>query len=919
MLGLGPLAFLEPWSLAALLLLPALWWLLRVTPPAPRLVRFPAVRHLLGLTETEESAADTPPWLIVLRLLLVALVIGALAHPLINPERGLAGRGPLLLVIDNGWSAAHRWDARRETMENLLETAARDARPVVVLTTAPPADGSPIEPSRLLTATRAEELVRTIEPLPWPVDRAAALAALEGLDLGGPATVVWLSDGLRARGETDDAAALAERLDRLGTLRIVADGPDEAPHLLRPPATEGLRIAVPVERPGGAGPDTVWVRGVTESGRILARVPVAFKAGAVSAVAEIDLPVEVRNKLARLEIENEASAGGVVLLDERWRRRPVGLVSGDANRSGDSLLADTYYLDRALSPFSDVRQGTVREMLRDKRAVMILADTGPLPPDERRAVVEWMEEGGVLVRFAGPRLALGGDDLVPVALRVGGRGFGGAMSWTRPARLAPFDRESPFAGLAVPDDVVVNRQVLAEPSLDLAGRTWARLEDGTPLVTAERRGRGWLVLFHTTANTDWSNLSLSGLFVEMLRRVVALSQGVVGDGAPGTLGPYRALDGFGRLGDPPPRAQPIESREDAAEAVVGPTRPPGYYGTETFRRAVNLSTGLPALRPFGALPVRAERSTYGDRRQLDLKPWLLVAALLLLISDMIATMALRGLLPLGGGRRRAAGRAAAGAVVAILAATAVPPPTARAQDSSPEVDEALAIAATRDTRLAYVLTGDPAVDEISRAGLLGLGRALRRRTAVEPGLPFGADLEKDELAFYPLLYWPVTATQRPLSPRARRKVNDFLRTGGMIIFDTREAGSRTDGRRGLRRIAAGLEIPLLVPVPDDHVLTRSFYLLQEFPGRWNGGVVWVEQQDQRINDGVSSVIVGGNDWAAAWAIDEAGRPMFPVVPGGEAQREQAYRTGINMVMYALSGNYKADQVHLPAILERLGL
>ena len=69
---------------------------------------------------------------------------------------------------------------------------------------------------------------------------------------------------------------------------------------------------------------------------------------------------------------------------------------------------------------------------------------------------------------------------------------------------------------------------------------------------------------------------------------------------------------------------------------------------------------------------------------------------------------------------------------------------------------------------------------------------------------------------------------------------------------------------------------------------------------------------------MSSIIVGSHDWAAAWAIDDARKPMLPVVPGGERQREMAYRFGINLLMYVLTGNYKADQVHLPAILERLG-
>ena len=164
--------------------------------------------------------------------------------------------------------------------------------------------------------------------------------------------------------------------------------------------------------------------------------------------------------------------------------------------------------------------------------------------------------------------------------------------------------------------------------------------------------------------------------------------------------------------------------------------------------------------------------------------------------------------------------------------------------------------------------------------------------------------------------------QADLSAATVARLNGYLRNGGMILFDTRDQGSAMlgagPGRQRLGTLLDGLDVPPLQPVPPEHVLTRAFYLLQDFPGRYAGGDVWVEQGDAQVNDGVSSVIIGGHDWAAAWAADAAGRPMFPTVPGGERQRELAYRFGVNLVMYALTGNYKADQVHLPTILDRLG-
>jgi hypothetical protein len=375
------------------------------------------------------------------------------------------------------------------------------------------------------------------------------------------------------------------------------------------------------------------------------------------------------------------------------------------------------------------------------------------------------------------------------------------------------------------------------------------------------------------------------------------------------------LSGTGRLTRATPAAVPI--RADAFdEARPGPRTPPGYYGTDAERRALNLGPSVGNLEPL-ALPDEIPSSPYFEATEFDLMPWLLAAALILLLVDGLATLVMRGFArPL---QRRPA--LAAAALLAVAAGgLMLSPGTASAQGGNdPDV---LALEATLETRLAYVVTGVASIDNTSRAGLDGLTLILKRRTAVEAGPPLGVDVTRDELAFFPLLYWPISQEQAPLSPDTVARVNLYMENGGTILFDTRD-GSFGGGRLGpgtqqLRAIARGLDIPRLLPVPVDHVLTKAFYLTQEFPGRWAGDRVWVEQSGERVNDGVSRVIVGGNDWAAAWAIDETGLPIYPAVPGGEAQREMAFRFGVNLVMYTLTGNYKSDQVHVPAILERLG-
>ncbi len=917
MFGLGSIAFLAPWFLGLAILLPVIWWLLRLLPPAPKLIRFPAIRLLLGLKPEEETPRRLPIWLAILRLLLAALIIGALAQPVLNPAGALDGSGPLVLVVDDGWAAAPGWSKRQDQLTSLIDKAERADRGVLLLTTAPPALDDNALPHGLLRPGDARSLVRALKPKPWPVDRAALVRDLDSINVAADANVVWISDGVNDPG----ASILGTKLASLGHLQVLLPDAETSPIMLLPPATVNGEVRLRAERPPGGPAVPFAVLASDDQGHVLARVPMSFDANARSAEAPFAVPNELRNRVTRLDIERHNGAGSTVLVDERFRRRPVGIVGEAPSDTGSPLLTEVYYLDRALSPFASISIGNVDKLLADPLAVLLLPDSAAPSDADREALNKWIQGGGVLVRFAGPRLAATpSDNLSPVQLRAGDRALGGAMTWGEPARLAPFPETSPFYGLPVPEDVKVNQQVLAEPNLELSDKTWARLSDGTPIVTAEKRGQGWLVLVHSSANASWSNLAFSGLFVEMLQRVVALSRGVTGTKFEGQLRPWRIMDGFGRLGSPPVGARPL-TQQAAAKFVPSPATPPGLYGDEGAQQAFNLGGRVGPLEALGGFPAGAVLGQIETKGETNLTPIVLTAALGLLMFDMLIALWLRGLLPAATRLRRASATLPLLALV-VFAAVLAAPGSSRAQGANGS-DDAFIMKAALETRLAYVVTGNADVDNISRAGLVGLGQVLRQRTSVEPADPVALDVDHDELRLFPLIYWPITADQPGLSKQGIAAVDRYLKQGGIILFDTRDSlvtGGQAGvgpGARDLRRLLQGIEIPPLKQMPKDHVLTKSFYLLSDFPGRSSGGQIWLEAGDGRVNDGVSSLIVGANDWAGAWAVDGRGDPMLPVSPGGENQRELAYRFGVNLVMYALTGNYKDDQVHLPKILERL--
>jgi hypothetical protein len=948
-----PLGFAQPLVLLGLLSLPVLWWLLRLIPPQPRRIDFPPTRLLFDISPREETPQRTPWWLTLLRLTLAALVIIAAAGPLWNPPVATStAKAPLALLIDDGYPPAGTWELRMRTAEDLIARAEADNRGVALVPLSEASRDISFEPP-----AAARVRLKQVKPKPHAVERADALPALgRFMSATHDVELIWLTDGVDLGGGSEFVAALG-RLIEQRPITVVEGGIAGARALSSAENAAGA-LTVRVLRSAAGAAESGTVRALDFKGLPLGEAGFSFKDGESETEAELTLPVEIRNDIARLEIAGERSAGAVALLDKRWRRRSVGVITGSTVDTAQPLLASTYYLGRALGPFADVRLAergspaqAVSGFIEQRLPMLVLADVGNVA-EAREQLTRWIEDGGVLVRFAGPRLAAGDDDLVPVKLRRGGRILGGSLSWDQPQQLAPFARESPFFGMPVPTDVTVSRQVLAEPDATLSDRTWATLADGTPLVTAQRRGKGLIVLFHITADTRWSDLPLSGTFVEMLKRIVSFAgsmtvddAGASGRAAREVLPPSRVLDGFGAFGPPPPTARPVPT------SFVGRAtfdHPPGFYGPPEGLLAVNTLAPADRLAPLDVSPLNARREAYRATEPEDLRGPILLAALALLALDALVVFLLAG----GFGqllrRRRPAAAAFAVAVLALgLAAVSsqsfaqgnIPggAPPSRASPRAQGSDEQ-AVKSTLETRLAYVVTGDAEVDGISRSGLQGLTLFLAQRTALEPGEPIGLDPGRDELAFYPLIYWPIVANAPRPTREALEHIDAYMKQGGTVLFDTRDAveapagvggETRGPGMQALRTILASLDIPELEPVRRDHVLTKTFYLLKDFPGRFTSGQLWVEalpavedeepaSRPARAGDGVSSIIITSNDFAGAWAMRADGQAMLPLVSGEPRQREFAFRAGVNIVMYTLTGNYKADQVHVPALLERLG-
>ncbi len=973
-------AFASPAILFALIALPAIWWLLRLTPPRPRSEVFPPLRILATVLKREETPAQSPWWLTLLRILLATAVILAIADPVINPRNNpLASGGPLVMIVDNSWASAEDWERRVQTADLMIGDAA-DAEIPVSLTFTAEATHDAVPTSAIV----ARERLAAARPKPLVPDRLrAARAVTEALNGTQPGTLAYLSDGIAAPTDGDMLTALAGLSPR--DMQLI-EGDGQKSLALTGATNNAAAMSVAATRLKTETAQNFSVNALDQQGRSLATGTLDFAAGANTATATINAPFELRNDFARLSVDGIATAGATHLLDDGFKRRRIALLSGDSGNDFQPLLLPLYYISRALEPYADLIQprggdlaASLREILTSNPSAIVMADVGRLPEESYAPLRQWLNRGGTLIRFAGPRLAAApaDDPLVPVRLRQGERALGGAMSWADPQPLAAFPNFGPFAGMAAPTDITVRRQVLAEPTPDLNERTWASLADGTPLVTTREVEAGRIVLFHVSADATWSNLPISGNFVEMLRRLVQLSRAggaaepQAGNAGAPALPPYRLLTADGILSTEVGSARPLAAKV-GVKPIASLDNPPGLYGSEEGFTAVNLLAPNTTLAPFDAsaasFPIVRQGLAGGEA--WSLRPALFAAAFFMLLLDTLIVLFMNG----GFARLPRAGRAAAILAVMVGAFAFAPtgdlhaqtpsqepapgaqaqaqppaapqpgqpaPPAASQQTPDPNApiehakpgDESI-LERLDTTHLAYVITGEGDVDRISEQGLDGLSQFMTYRTTLEPGAPVGVDITKDELSFYPIIYWPVSATAPMPSAAAISRIDAYMRSGGTVLFDTRDQFSSLDGSGGtspngerLQQILANIDIPPLEPTPNDHVLARSFYLLNNFPGRYNGSPLWVEaRQDARnqgtalssSGDGVTPILITGNDFAGAWAVDAQGNSVLPTVPPDDMQREHAFRSGVNIMMYMLTGNYKADQVHVPALLERLG-
>jgi len=891
--------FVHPFILSLLVSLPVLWWIMKIIPPRAKTIEFPAFFLLKDIKDKDASAEKTPLWILLIRVFMILFFILAFAEPIINPSKDivLPKDKDILIVIDNNWEASFNWQSRIDKIKEYINKAKINGNNIDIITTAKSSKNNKIETYYSMQAADALTLVDKIEPMPWGANyEEVGREVKELLGRNSIGKKIFFSSGSYAFSD------FVESFDD-----VVESNKVNTPYILRLIDSNSERLNLELIRKEGAVYNKdLSLLAYDAAGNLLDELKVEYPNGKSDYSFTWNMQSEFVKSLSYIEIKGVKAATAKLLFKPSNNNYVVGIaVNEKVSEERRELLSDYYYIKEALVDDVSLEIDKLSDLLNKKLSVIILPDSTMLTLEDRDNLKKWVEAGGFLVRFSGSNLAANiNDELLPVKLRFGERSTSGSMTWEKPIKIAAIPNNSPFFNLEVPKDVEIKSQVLADPSIDVFEKTWLQLEDGTPLITSDKFEGGRIVLVHTSASPKWSNFCYSGLFVNVLKRIILLSDGVNDYNGEGMLEPIWLEDGFGNLHqfDKKSIVKPVKF---GAEFKASPMTPPGIYGDKYGVEVFNAGNYVVNDISGADLPSGVNVVDYNKSGEINLKPLFLKIAILFLIVDSLAVLWIRGLII-----------SVIFTLIIISSNFAI-----AAEDANINKQEFDPI---NNIYFAYIKTDNPDVNNLSYNGLKGLANIVNTRTAIKVEGISAVDPSKSELIYYPFIYWPMASKQRGMSLDAVRNIQNYLLNGGIILFDTIDQNLKnkgitsTIGQEALRDATMALNIPELIKIKEDDILSRSFYLINEYPGLYSGGELWVEKEPNSNNDKITSVIIGSNNWAAVWSNDVADMARYVIEPGGEEQREAAYKFGVNLLIMSLTGSYKSDQIHISHILERIG-
>ncbi len=664
----SPIDFASPWMLATLP--PALligFMLMRSIERRPKEVSFPAMFILEMLDDTERDPDRMPWWQQMINYGAISAAVMGAAGPTWNAPDTFSAEGPVILAVDNGWDSSDNWDDVMQKARDVVKQAYNEKREIILVQMAAPENAQGYSISSPMDALIALQSLENVEPMPWMVDYTALSEGVNAMENGQYGGAFWLGSGLAHDGVQEFVAELQSK----APLYYFENDSESLPVVLDGAEFDKGDYRLSIQRPYDSDALDIRVAGYAQDGTMLAAYDYHFSEGQRKIDVQFDVPElsssqSISSEIFRFSVEGEKNAAAHIIVDDQWKPRSVGLVVQNRAES-ESLLSESRFIKTALASHAETILGGVEELVESGDvSVLVVPDAVTISGVAATKIKDWVEQGGTLVRFAGPNMARDAhtnDPLLPLDLRQGVRGFSRDVSGMAAAgvkgRIGGFDDQSPLRGIARDSDIQIEKQVMVQPGPDVEDKVWATLDDGTPLISADKRGEGQVVLFHTTANTAWGDLSLSDNFVDMLVGIVASAKSIQNedDLDISDMSPMLTMDGFGVLGTPPGYAQNLQS----LPCEVSSVNPPGLYGGSLSALACNLSTSLDDLQITGDLDDNVQREFYAVANDgYDLKGAAWSAFLILMLASTAVLMSQQGEFSRKSGRRNAKNNKAGG-------------------------------------------------------------------------------------------------------------------------------------------------------------------------------------------------------------------------------------------------------------------
>ncbi|MEC8100338.1 MAG: DUF4159 domain-containing protein, partial [Pseudomonadota bacterium] len=615
-------------------------------------------------------------------------------------------------------------------------------------------------------------------------------------------------------------------------------------------------------------------------------------------VVNLSFPIEIFNQIKNIKIVEQNHAGAKYYFDDFSKKKNIAILNDNQFYKESPLLSPIYYLKKSLDAKHNIKIEKIDNIINQNYSTIIIPETVEIPKEFDKKLIDWLTGGGTLIRFSGDKLVEKESSFLPHQNTLGRlRNIEGQLTINNKLFISEFKKDSIFFGLQVPQDIAIKKQLIFNTNPKQV-KVLAKLNDNTPLVSIKKIGEGEIILFHIGANNDWSNLPMSSLFSDMINRVLLLSKNYNYSNYT-DLNLNKEIDGFGNL-VPPKKIVNIDSFDKLKTAKPSLDTPPGQYENNQISVVLNLSTNINNHQI--KITDTKVLSGYSFKSTRDLSSTILKIILIMFILDILLTTMIKNNINFSKiftNRNNLL-------IYFLFFLTFIKSDFISANE----------------TYLAYVEIENTQINNISKNGLEKIRSLLITRTSVNPQKVIGIDIKTDYIYKYPFIYWPLTKNLLSIKKQEINKIKNYLNNGGIIFFDiigfSRKSLNLKEKKfQGISDFLNEIGANELSIIPKEHTLTKSFYLLNKFPGKWDNRILFVETNNLQYKDGVSSIILGFNDWAKAWAVDNNNLPLFPVVPGGERQRELSYRFGINIAMYALTGNYKSDQIHSKSILKRL--